>query len=101
VRTTPKEKQKTMETLDQEAEEITGREVRRRMQQRGITLSQLAREAKIALPHVSSALSGKEVLGREARERLERSLVTLGLDQVEPEPRAGVFRLLRRARMAG
>jgi transcriptional regulator with XRE-family HTH domain len=82
-----------MATLDQQREEITGLEVRRRMSQRGITMSQLAQEAGIALPHVSNALSGKEVLGRDARERLEQSLVTLGLDRAEPEPRAGVFRL--------
>jgi transcriptional regulator with XRE-family HTH domain len=82
-----------MATLDQEEEEITGREIRRRMWQRGVTMSQLAREAGIKLPHVSNALAGKEVLSHAAQERLEQSLVTLGLAEAEPEPRAGVFRL--------
>jgi transcriptional regulator with XRE-family HTH domain len=83
-----------------EAEEITGVELQRRMRQRGISMRQLATEAGIAQPHISNALNAKEVLGEEARERFEKTLIRLGLDQAEPAPRAGVFRLHRREQTA-
>ncbi len=70
-----------METNEQT---LTGRQVRARLFERDITVTDLARAAGMHQQNLSAILAGRMYVGPARRARIERAIAELGLDREQP-----------------
>ncbi len=68
---------------------LTGRQLKARLVERGIRMTDFARAAGMPQPNMSTILAGRDPVGPSRRARIEAAIVALGLDKEEsPDPQS-------------
>ncbi len=63
---------------------LTGRQLKARLVERGVTMTALARAAGMVEPEMSAILAGRDRIGPLRRARIEAAIVALGLHRDDP-----------------